>query len=354
MSCNRSPKRRRRNHPTRNESRASCSRSSPRISLITGGAGFIGSHVADRLLEAGERVIVLDDLSTGSKSNLSKWRGCGRLEFVEGSVLDERLVRDLVSRCDRVFHLAAAVGVGLVVKQPMRSLETNVIGSFNVIRACVQKKRPLLVTSSSEVYGKSNVLPFREDADIMLGPSECPRWSYACSKAIAEFYAQSCAASSSSRTVIVRLFNTCGPRQTGRYGMVVPRFVAQGLAGKPITVYGTGNQIRCFAHVLDIAEGIISLMDCGRAWRRTVNLGSDRPVTINRLAETVKRLTGGRSEIVRVPFQTVYGDHFEDMEARQPDLSVARALIDYRPVRTLEEIIRDVIAHMKPHFAPEA
>ena len=311
--------------------------------LITGGAGFIGSHLAEHLLARGDRVIVLDDLSTGSRDNLTRLHDNGYLDVVIGSVTDEAVVDRLVDKSDGVYHLAAAVGVDLIVKQPTKVIEVNIQGTEAVLRACKHHGVPVFLASTSEIYGKSKCIPFREDADLVLGPTFKSRWSYACSKAIDEFMAFAYAKAHAVPIVIGRFFNTAGPRQTGQYGMVIPRFVSQALAGQPITVYGSGRQSRCFSHVLDIVPAVVALLETPQAMGEVVNLGATEPVTIRRLAELVKDTTNSSSEIVSVPFEDAYADGFEDIQARIPDISKAQQLINFTPERNLQNILRSVI-----------
>jgi UDP-glucose 4-epimerase len=317
------------------------------IALVTGGAGFIGSHLAERLLGAGHEVVVLDDLSTGDLRNLAAVEGSPRLHARIGSVTDESLVGELVERADCVFHLAAAVGVKLIVEHPTRTIETNVRGTEVVLRAAAARGRPVLLASSSEVYGKSLRVPFAEDDDIVLGATSKSRWGYACSKAIDEYLALAHARESGLPVVIARFFNTVGPRQTGRYGMVLPTFVRQGLAGDDITVYGDGEQRRCFADVSEVVDCALALAACEAARGRVFNVGSDREVSINALAELVRERTGGASRIVHVPYEDAYTAGFEDLGRRVPDCSRLEGAIGRRPVRPLEAIVEAVIASMK-------
>lgn len=315
-----------------------------RTTLITGGAGFIGSHLAELLLDAGERVLVVDDLSSGRTQNLPA-ADDGRLELHEMSVLDEEALRALVARADRVFHLAAAVGVKLIVSDPLRVYDVNVRGTAAVLGACARQGRPVFVASSSEVYGKSKHIPYAEHDDIVLGPTSRSRWSYACSKAMGEFLARAYFTKHGLPVVAARIFNTAGPRQTGRYGMVVPRFVTQALAGEPITVYGDGSQSRCFCHVADLVSAIAALLETPRAYGEIVNLGGVAPVTIGALAERVKALSASSSEIVHVPFEEAYEAGFEDMQDRRPDVGKARDLVGFAPRRGLDDILADAIAY---------
>lgn len=311
--------------------------------LVTGGAGFIGSHLVERLLDEGHEVLVLDDLSTGRFENLAHLDGRPGLEIRVASVCDPAVTEPCVRECQAVFHLASAVGVRLVVDEPVRTIETIVNGTDTVLRSCARYRRPFLLTSTSEVYGKGVRIPFREDDDCLMGPTTTRRWAYACAKALDEFLALAHWHSARLPVVVVRLFNTVGPRQTGRYGMVVPRFVEQGLAGEPITVYGPGSQTRCFAHVADVVAALGRLMAEPRARGQVFNLGNDEEVTIRELAQRVRDRTGGRSEIRSIPYDEAYTSGFEDMTRRVPDLAKVQHLIGYRPERRLDRILDDVI-----------
>lgn len=315
--------------------------------LVTGGAGFIGSHLCDAYLERGDEVFVLDDLSTGSVQNIRHIRNHPRFHFTVDSVHRQAIVAELVDVCDVVFHLAAAVGVKLIIESPVRTIETNVHGTEVVLAQASKKKKKVLIASTSEVYGLSSQIPFREDGNLVLGPTTNGRWSYACSKAIDEFLALAYFREKSLPTVVVRLFNTVGPRQTGQYGMVIPTFVRQALEARPITVFGDGSQTRCFAHVADVVGALVKLMDHPQAVGQVYNIGSNEEVSIYELARTVKRLGGSASEIVTVPYAEAYEQGFEDMLRRVPDISKIAALIGFRPARTLEEIVRSVIAYQR-------
>ncbi len=325
-----------------------------RRTLITGGAGFIGSHLAEHLLERGDQVVVLDDLSTGRKENLAACAGRSELSMTIGSVCDQDRVDELVSLSDRVFHLAAGVGVRLLADEPARLLDRNVRGTAAVLSSCARHETPVLLASSSEVYGKSRRLPQREDADIVLGPPTESRWSYACSKAVGEYLGLAHHRKTELPVFVARLFNTVGPRQRGRYGMVIPRFVGQALRGEPITVYGDGRQTRCFCHVLDSVAGLTALLDAPQAVGKVVNVGCDERVTIGDLARLVRDLAGSDSEIVTVPFSDAYRPDFDDMRDRQPDLSRLESLTGFRPSRRLREIVEDTIAHFRDAGDPDA
>lgn len=311
--------------------------------LITGGAGFIGSHLAERLLTAGDRVVVLDDLSTGSMSNIAHLVGRPDFKHRIGSVTDVPLVAELVDGCDVVVHLAAAVGVQLIIEQPTATIETNVRGTEVVLGAAARKKKLCLIASTSEVYGKASKVPFSEDDDVSLGPTTHSRWAYACSKALDEWLALAYAREKKLPVIVARLFNTVGPRQIGRYGMVLPRFADQAIAGEPITVFGSGDQSRCFCHVNDSVEALVRLMRSASSVGQVVNIGNDQEISIGRLAERVRSLAGSVSEIVRVPYDIAYAKGFEDMERRVPDLAKLSRLTGFRPEIPLDRIIRDVL-----------
>lgn len=311
--------------------------------LITGGAGFIGSHLAERLISEGHTVVALDDLSTGQMANLKSVRTNNRFSFIEGNILDRELVQQLVDDADIVFHLAAAVGVKLIMDEPSRSILTNVTGTENVLHACLADKTPVYLASTSEVYGMATKFPFNEDDNLTIGATKNLRWSYACAKTLDEFLALSYARECDLPVVILRFFNTTGPRQTGRYGMVLPNFVQNALDGKPLLVHGSGEQSRCFGHVADVIEALIRLMDTPEAQGQVFNVGTDQEVSIMELAQQVVAATGSNSEIKLVPYDTVYPEGFEDMQRRLPDVSKLQATIGFRPMRTLAQIISDVI-----------
>ncbi len=321
--------------------------------LVTGGAGFIGSHLAERLLDEGHEVLALDDLSTGRFENVAALDGRDGFELRVASVTDSAQVEACVAECRAVFHLASAVGVRLVVDQPVRTIETIVGGTDIVLRACARYRRPILLTSTSEVYGKGTKIPFAEGDDCVMGPTTTRRWAYACAKALDEFLALAHWHEARLPVVVARLFNTVGPRQTGRYGMVVPRFVAQGLAGEPITVYGDGTQSRCFGHVADVVGVLVQLMAHPGAIGGVFNVGNDEEVTILALAERVRSLTGDRSTIKLVPYGEAYTAGFEDMARRVPDLARVRRLIGYRPTRGLDQILADVLADQRRELGAE-
>ena len=315
--------------------------------LITGGAGFIGSHLADRLLEDGHQVMVLDNLSTGSIDNITHLKGRTGFGYTIDSVTNESLLAELIDGCDVVFHLAAAVGVKLIVEQPVHTIETNVHGTEVVLKHANKKKKLVFIASTSEVYGKSTEVPFREAADVVMGPTTKHRWAYACSKLIDEFLALAYWKEKQLPVVIVRLFNTVGPRQTGRYGMVLPTFVRQALAGQPITVFGDGTQSRSFTYVGDVVEALVRLTHEQRAVGEVFNIGNMGEVTISDLAERVKRMTGSCSPIQYVPYDQAYETGFEDMPRRVPDITKIRDFVGYEPKVKLDDIIRSVIEHMR-------
>jgi len=315
--------------------------------LITGGAGFIGSHLADRLLEDGHEVMVLDNLSTGSIDNIAHLKGRTGFGYTIDSVTNESLLAELIDGSDVVFHLAAAVGVKLIVEQPVHTIETNVHGTEVVLKHANKKKKLVFIASTSEVYGKSTDVPFREAADVVMGPTTKHRWAYACSKLIDEFLALAYWKEKQLPVVIVRLFNTVGPRQTGRYGMVLPTFVRQALAGQPITVFGDGTQSRSFTYVGDVVEALVRLTHEQRAVGEVFNIGNMGEVTISDLAERVKRMTGSCSPIQYVPYDQAYETGFEDMPRRVPDITKIRDFVGYEPKVKLDDIIRTVIEHMR-------
>jgi len=313
--------------------------------LITGGAGFIGSHLSESLLQQGHSVHVLDNLSTGSIENIEHLKKSPHFQYTIDSVMNEWLLAELIDGCDVVFHLAAAVGVKLIVEQPVYTIETNVHGTEVVLKHASKKKKLVVIASTSEVYGKSADLPFREDADLVMGPTSKHRWAYACSKAIDEFLALAYWKEKGLPVIVVRFFNTVGPRQTGRYGMVIPNFVRQALMGEPITVYGDGTQSRSFTYVGDVVRGLIALVQDRRAIGEVFNIGNGAEITIRDLAEKIKKMTGSASPIVTIPYDEAYEAGFEDMARRTPDLRKIRQLVGYEPRVQLDEILASVIAH---------
>jgi UDP-glucose 4-epimerase len=314
--------------------------------LITGGAGFIGSHLTEALLARGDEVYSIDNLSTGSIDNIEALKADRRFHYTIDSIMNEPLLAELIDRADVVFHLAAAVGVRLIVESPVNTIETNVHGTEMVLKLANRKKKKVMVASTSEVYGKNTVIPFNEDADLVMGATTKGRWSYACSKAIDEFLALAYYKEKKLPVVVFRLFNTVGPRQTGRYGMVIPNFVKQALLGHPLTVFGDGNQSRCFGYVSDVVGALINLAEHPDAVGQVFNIGNDREeVTILELAKRVKARTGSKSEIVMVPYDKAYEEGFEDMHRRIPDVSKLRKLTGYEPKVQLDEILDRVIAY---------
>jgi nucleoside-diphosphate-sugar epimerase len=315
--------------------------------LITGGAGFIGSHLADALLNQGDEVLILDNLSTGAIENIAHIKGRPRFEYFIDTVENEPLLAELIDRSDVVFHFAAAVGVKLIVEQPVHTIETNVHGTEVVLKHANKKKRLVVVASTSEVYGKSNDVPFREDSDLVMGPTPKHRWAYACSKAIDEFLALAYWKERKLPVIIVRFFNTVGPRQTGRYGMVIPNFVRQALAGEAITVFGDGTQSRAFTHVADVVGALIALVREPDAIGQVVNIGNTQEVTITALAERVRDLCGSQSPIKYIPYEEAYDSGFEDMPRRVPDLTKVRRMIGYEPRHSLDDILVQVIDYFR-------
>jgi len=311
--------------------------------LITGGAGFIGSHLADAYIDRGDEVYVIDDLSTGSIYNIQHLIDHPRFHHTIDSVQNRAVTAELVDRADVIFHLAAAVGVRLIIESPIRTIENNLQGVEVILELAEKKRKRVLIASTSEVYGRSTSLPFREDGDLVLGPSTASRWSYACAKLMDEFLALAYHKERKLPTIVVRLFNTVGPRQTGHYGMVLPSFVRQALAGDPITVFGDGTQSRCFGYVGDVVRGLMALMDHPDAPGKVFNVGATEEITILGLAERVKSLIGSSSPIVRIPYGEAYENGFDDMPRRVPDLSRIEALVGYRPTTTLNETIEHVI-----------
>ena len=313
--------------------------------LITGGAGFIGSHLAEALLNRGDHVAVLDNLSTGSLDNLASIEGNPLFHCVVDDVLNRTVLAKLVDDCDVIFHLAAAVGVRLLFEQPIRTIETNLQGTEAVLQAAAACRKKVLLASTSEVYGKGARIPFSEEDDLLIGPSTKSRWSYACSKLMDEFLAMAYWKERRLPVVIARLFNTVGPRQTGRYGMVIPSFVRQALTGQPITVYGSGQQHRAFAYVGDVVGGLIGLMDREDNVGEIFNVGNDAEISMEALARLIKEMTDSQSDIVFVPYAQAYDEAFEDMPRRVPDLSKLKRCIGYEPRHQLKDILERVIAH---------
>jgi UDP-glucose 4-epimerase len=318
--------------------------------LITGGAGFIGSHLAESLLGAGHGVTIVDDLSTGRFENISHLTGLPGLQFVAETITNEMITDRLIRECDVVFHLAAAVGVQLIVSDPVRVIETNIFGTHAILKLANRYRKKVFLASTSEIYGKGNHAPFKEDDDRILGPTTRSRWCYSASKGVDEFLALAYWKEKALPVVIFRLFNTIGVRQTGQYGMVVPRFVSQALKGDPISVYGDGQQSRCFCDVSDAARAIIELADCPKAVGEVFNVGSTTEITILELARRVKALTGSRSEIVFVPYEKAYEKGFDDMRRRVPDISKISHVIGWTPRLSLDESLERIIAYTREHL----
>jgi UDP-glucose 4-epimerase len=311
--------------------------------LVTGGAGFIGSHLAERLVKDGNEVIVVDNLSTGSLHNIAGLQGKPGFEFVKGNICDASLIESIVQRCDAIFHLAAAVGVQLIADDPVHTIETNIGGTQVVLEAANKYKCRVFLASSSEVYGKNEMVPFREEDDIVLGSTSMPRWAYACSKAVDEFLGFAFHQQYGLKVVIGRFFNTIGPRQTGRYGMVVPRFIEAALKNEPIRIFGTGRQSRCFCYVEDVVDAVVRLMDCEKAVGRAFNIGSDEEITIEQLADKIISLTGSKSRKEFISYEAAYGRPIEDMLRRVPCLERIDKTLFWRPKMNLNEVIRVII-----------
>jgi UDP-glucose 4-epimerase len=322
--------------------------------LITGGAGFVGSHLADRMVADGHSVTVIDDLSTGRYSNVAHLEDGGSFRLIIDTVLNERLMEELIRETDRVYHMASAVGVKLIMDHPVRTIETIFRGTDVVLGFCSRYRKRVLIPSTSEVYGKGVSVPFREDDDLLTGATDKHRWAYACAKTLDEFLALAHWKETRLPVVVVRLFNTVGPRQTGQYGMVVPRFVQAALRNEALTVFGDGSQTRCFGHIADVTEGLVKLLDSQECFGQVINLGNDEEVSIRELAELAIRLTGSRSDIRHIAYEEAYGEGFEDMQRRVPSLDKARRLIGYQPTRSLTDIINDVVAEFRDGRATSA
>lgn len=315
--------------------------------LITGGAGFIGSHLADKLLAEGNEITVIDDLSTGRFLNIAHLEEDPKFRLIIDTVLNTDLMETLVQDCDRVYHMASAVGVRLIMEQPVKTIETIFHGTDVVLGRCAKYRKRVLIPSTSEVYGKGISVPFSEEDDLLTGATDKHRWAYACAKTLDEFLALAHYKETRLPVVVTRLFNTVGPRQTGQYGMVVPRFVEAALKNEPIEVHGDGTQSRCFGHVADVVEGLVKMLETPACFGQVINLGSDSEVTINDLAKRAIDLTKSTSEIRHVPYTEAYGEGFEDMRRRVPSLDKAKRIIGYEPTRTLDDIINDVAADMR-------
>jgi UDP-glucose 4-epimerase len=315
--------------------------------LITGGAGFVGSHLADKLIGEGHSVVVIDDLSTGSYSNVAHLEGNERFQLIIDTVLNERLMETLIKDVDRVFHMASAVGVRLIMEQPVKTIETIFHGTDVVLKFCSRYRKRVLIPSTSEVYGKGVSVPFKEEDDLLTGSTDKHRWAYACAKTLDEFLALAHWKETKLQVVVVRLFNTVGPRQTGQYGMVVPNFIKSALNNEPINVYGDGNQARCFGHVLDVIEGLTKAIESPACFGQVINFGNDEEISIIDLAKRVIEKTGSTSEIKFRTYDEVYGEGFEDMQRRVPSLEKAKRLVGYEPTRNLNDIITDVVAEFR-------
>ncbi len=315
--------------------------------LISGGAGFIGSHLAEKLLKDNKEVFVVDNLSTGRLENIEHLKSNENFHFIKGSVLDEDLMKELIGKVEQIYHLAAAVGVKKILEEPLDCLLTNIKGTEIVLKEAEKRKVKVLITSSSEVYGKGDKVPFKEEDDRIYGSVYNNRWIYAFSKGVDEFLGLAYYKEKNVPVIIVRFFNVIGPRQIGRYGMVVPTFIKQALKGEPITVYGDGNQTRSFADVDDIVKAIIKLIDVKQAEGQVINLGADREISINNLAKKVKELTNSSSKITHIPYNQAYPDGFEDLRRRVPDISNAKRMIDYEPKFSLEETIKKIIKYQQ-------
>ena len=315
--------------------------------LITGGAGFIGSHLSDKLIAEGHEITVIDDLSTGRYSNIGHLEENGKFRLIIDTVLNDKLMEELIRETDRVYHMASAVGVRLIMEQPVKTIETIFHGTDVVLGLCSKYRKRVLIPSTSEVYGKGLSLPFREEDDLLTGATDKHRWAYACAKTLDEFLALAHFKETQLPVVVARLFNTVGPRQTGQYGMVVPRFVEAALKNEPIKVHGDGTQSRCFGHISDVINGLTKLLETPACFGQVINLGSDSEVTINDLAKKAIAMTGSISELKYIPYSEAYGEGFEDMQRRVPSLEKAKRLIGYQPTRTLEDIINDVAGEVR-------
>ena len=315
--------------------------------LITGGAGFVGSHLADKMIDEGHEITVIDDLSTGRYSNIGHLEENGKFRLIIDTVLNDKLMEELIRETDRVYHMASAVGVRLIMEQPVKTIETIFHGTDVVLGLCSKYRKRVLIPSTSEVYGKGLSLPFREEDDLLTGATDKHRWAYACAKTLDEFLALAHFKETQLPVVVARLFNTVGPRQTGQYGMVVPRFVEAALKNEPIKVHGDGTQSRCFGHISDVINGLTKLLETPACFGQVINLGSDSEVTINDLAKKAIAMTGSTSELKYITYSEAYGEGFEDMQRRVPSLEKAKRLIGYQPTRTLEDIINDVAGEVR-------
>lgn len=322
--------------------------------LITGGAGFVGSHLADKLFNEGHEITVIDDLSTGRYSNVEHLEGEKNFRLIIDTVLNEKLMEELIRETDRVFHMASAVGVKLIMERPVKTIETIFRGTDVVLTFCSRYRKRVLVPSTSEVYGKGASVPFREDDDLLTGSTDKHRWAYACAKTLDEFLALAHYKETRLQVVVVRLFNTVGPRQTGQYGMVVPNFVKSAIRNEPLTVHGDGTQSRCFGHVLDIVEGLTKAIESPECFGQVINFGNDEEVSIEGLAKKAIAMTDSTSEIRYIPYDEAYGEGFEDMKRRVPSLEKAKRLVGYQPTRTLDDIINDVAEQFREELKTEA
>lgn len=321
--------------------------------LITGGAGFVGSHLADKLFNEGHEITVIDNLSTGRYQNVAHLEGEENFRLIIDTILNEKLMEELIRESDRVFHMASAVGVRLIMEQPVKTIETIFHGTDVVLKFCSRYRKRVLIPSTSEVYGKSTQVPFTEDNDILKGSTSKHRWAYACAKELDEFLALAHWKETRLPVAVIRLFNTVGPRQTGQYGMVVPNFIKAALKNEPIPVHGDGNQSRCFGHVSDIVEGLTRAIETPACFGQVMNLGNNEEVTIKQLAEKAIRMTGSKSQITYIPYSEAYGEGFEDMMRRVPNLEKAKRLIGFQPTKTLENIINDVAEQFRDELKSE-
>lgn len=321
--------------------------------LITGGAGFVGSHLADKLIGEGHEITVIDDLSTGRYANVEHLEGNENFRLIIDTVLNEKLMEELIRDSDRVFHMASAVGVRLIMEQPVKTIETIFHGTDVVLKFCSRYRKRVLIPSTSEVYGKGVSVPFKEEDDLLTGSTDKHRWAYACAKTLDEFLALAHWKETRLSVVVVRLFNTVGPRQTGQYGMVVPNFIKAAINNQPITVHGDGNQQRCFGHVYDIVEGLTRAIETPECFGQVINFGNDEEISIKGLAEKAIAMTGSSSEIKYLSYDEVYGEGFEDMQRRVPSLEKAKRLVGYQPTRTLEDIINDVAEQFREELKAE-
>ena len=322
--------------------------------LITGGAGFVGSHLADKLWSQGHEITIIDDLSTGRYANVAHLEGRERFQLIIGTILNEGLMERLIRNSDKVFHMASAVGVKLIMEQPVKTIETIFHGTDVVLKYCSRYRKRVLIPSTSEVYGKSTQVPFNEDNDILKGSTSKHRWAYACAKELDEFLALAHWKETQLPVVVIRLFNTVGPRQTGQYGMVVPNFIKAALQNQPIPIHGDGNQSRCFGHVSDIVEGLVKAIENPDCFGQVINLGNPEEVSIKELAERIIEATGSKSKIEYIPYEVAYGAGFEDMQRRVPDIQKAKRLIGFQPTRTLDNIITDVVNEFREQLKTDS